>query len=250
MSITFLRRAGIVGFAILALALLALPIALHAASTPNTLEACINPGNGGMRLVDAGVACHSNETRVQWSITGPQGPPGPTGPVGPIGPIGPAGPTGATGATGPIGPTGPAGPPGPSSGGGPFVWVCTPANLPNAGGNPRSDVYVFNASGSTANIAVNILDRDGNNLEGVTIPGSSPARTYPGEAGASTVPLLPAHTRDLDWVMPQTGGGPGFDGVTGVSFTVRVTSDQPVVVASHFQFNPIGMPNQCSLVPK
>jgi hypothetical protein len=108
---------------------------------------------------------------------------------------------------------------------------------------------VFNGSAATANIAVNILDRDGANLTGVTIPGSNPAKTYPGEAGSATVALLPAHTRDLDWVMPSTGGGPGLDGVTNVAFSVRVTSDQPVVVGANFQFNG-NLPSQCSLLPK
>lgn len=215
MSTNFARRAGIAGFALLALVLLTVPIALRAANTPAVLEACINPGNGGMRLVDASEACHNNETRVQWNVEGPPGPQGP---------------------------------PGPSSGGPPFVWICTPAHLPNAGGNARDDVYVFNGSGTTANIAVNILDRDGNNLTGVTIPGSVPSRTYPGEAGASTVILAAGHTRDLDWVMPTTGG-PGFDGVTDVAFSVRVTSDQPIVVGANFQFNG-NLPSQCSLVPK
>jgi hypothetical protein len=148
---------------------------------------------------------------------------------------------------GPQGPPGPSGPPGAS--GPPYVWVCTPAHLPNSAGNPRSDVYVFNGSGVTANVAINILDRDGNNLTGVTIPGSNPVRTYPGEAGAATTPLMPAHTRDVDWVMPQAGGGAGFDGVTNVAITVRVTSDQPVVVGANFQFNG-NMPSQCSLLPK
>jgi hypothetical protein len=92
------------------------------------------------------------------------------------------------------------------------------------------------------------LDRDGNNLTGVTIPGSNPVRVYPGEAGATTVPLLPAHTRDVDWVMPTTGG-PGFDGVTDVAVSVRVTSDQPIVVGANFQFNG-SIPSQCSLLPK
>ena len=128
------------------------------------------------------------------------------------------------------------------------MWVCTPAHLPNAAGSPRSDLYVFNGSNVTANIAVNILDRDGNNLAGVTIPGSTPSRVYPGEAGATTVTLLAAHTRDLDWVMPTTGG-PGFDGVTDVAFSVRVTSDQPIVVGANFQFNG-NLPSQCSLLPK
>jgi hypothetical protein len=149
-------------------------------------------------------------------------------------------------ATGCQGPPGPAGPPGSSSGGGPpYVWICTPAHLPNAGGGPRDDVYVLNGSGSTANIAVNILGRDGNNLAGVTIPGSNPAKTYPGEAGATTVTLASGHTRDVDWVMPVTSP----DGITNVAFSVRVTSDQPIVVGANFQFNG-NLPSQCSLLPK
>ena len=71
-------------------------------------------------------------------------------------------------------------------------------------------------------------------------------RTYPGEAGAATVTLLPAHTRDVDWVMPDVGPGPAFD---NVAFSVRVTSDQPIVVGANFQFNG-DIPSQCSLLPK
>lgn len=147
---------------------------------------------------------------------------------------------------GPPGPQGPVGPAGAS--GPPYVWACLPAHLPSGGGNPRSDVYVFNGSGNTANVAVNILDRDGNNLTGATIPGTNPIRTYPGEAGAATVPLLPAHTRDVDWLMPQAGAPPNADHVN-VAVTVRVTSDQPIVVGANFQFNG-NIPSQCSLLPK
>ena len=145
---------------------------------------------------------------------------------------------------GPQGPPGPSGPAGAS--GPPYVWVCTPAHLPRGGGGPRDDVYVFNGSTNTANIAVNILDKDGNNLAGNTIPGSNPVRTYPGEAGSNTVTLLPAHTRDVDWVMPDVGAGPAF---TDVAFSVRVTADQPIVVGANFQFNG-NIPSQCSLLPK
>ena len=247
MSIKFTRRTVIAGIVALACAVL-LPIALHAASSPGTLEACVNPGNGNMRLVDSSTQCHNNETRVSWNITGPAGPPGPSGPAGPTGATGPAGSTGATGAAGaigPIGPIGPAGPPGPSSGGAPFVWICTPAHRPAAGGNPRDDVYVFNGSGAIANISVNILDSNGINLAGHTIPGS--ATTYPGESGASTVTLDPAHTRDVNWVMPNTSATPATD--TDVAFSVRVTSDQPIVVGANFQFNG-DIPSQCSLLPK
>lgn len=148
---------------------------------------------------------------------------------------------------GPQGPPGPAGPAGAS--GPPYVWGCTPAHLPNSSGSPRSDLYVFNGSTATANVAVNILDRDGNNLTGITIPGSNPARTYPGESGSATSPVLPTHTRDLDWVMPQAGGGPGFDGITNVAVTVRVTSDQPIIVGANFQFNG-NVPSLCSPLPK
>ena len=254
MSIKFTRRTVIAGIVALACAVL-LPIALHAASSPGTLEACVNPGNGNMRLVASSTQCHNNETRVSWNITGPAGPPGPTGPSGPAGPKGATGPAGSTGATGaagaigPIGPIGPAGPPGPSSGGAPFVWVCTPARFPNAGGNGPAELYVFNGSASSANVSVNILDKNGNNLAGHAIPGSPSPGTYPGEANGVNVALAAEHTRDLAWFMPATGG-PGFDGVTDVSFTVRVVSDQPIVVGARFDFHPFEMPSVCHELPK
>ena len=222
MKIASMRRVGIAGFAFLALALLILPIALHAANTPGVLEACVNPGNGNMRLVDSSSACHNNETLVTWNITGPTGPAGPAGPTGP---------------------TGPAGPPGPSSGGPPFVWTCTPGHFTN-GGASTGDIYVFNAGSSTANIAVNFLGRDGNNLAGVAVPGGGGA-TYPGEAGASTVTLDAGHTRDLHYVTPDT-----TDPVTNVVFTVRVTSsDQPITVGADLVFSGYH-PFPCTLAPK
>ena len=244
MSIKFTRRSVIACIAVFACAVI-VPIALRAASSSNTLEACVNPGNGNMRLVDSSTQCHSRETRISWNIEGPVGPIGPTGLTGPTGATGPLGPAGPIGPTGLTGATGPAGPPGPSSGGPPFVWVCTPAHLPAAGGSPRHDVYVFNGSGVTANIAVNILDSNGNNLTGHTIPGS--ATTYPGESGAGTVTLNAAHTRDVNWVMPNTSSTPSTD--TDVAFSVRVTSDQPIVVGANFQFNGF-IPSQCSLLPR
>src|SRR6266852_2857294 len=123
MTSKLVRRIVIGGLTAVALLVLMAPIAKLATSSSGVLEACINPGNGMMRLVDSSTACHNNETRVSWNETGPAGPPGPTGPAGPAGPTGATGPAGPTGATGPAGP---AGPPGSSSGGPPFVWVCTP----------------------------------------------------------------------------------------------------------------------------
>jgi len=79
-------------------------------------------------------------------------------------------------------------------------------------------LYVFNGSPSTANVAVHILDEHGNNLAGVAIPGSAPASTYPGQTGATTVPIAAANTLKLNWVVPQDSpeGGPN------VSHTVTV----------------------------
>ena len=220
MKIKFTRRRLIACVAVFAVAVL-VPIALHAASSSATLEACINAGNGMMRLVDASTACHNNETRVTWNTEGPTGPPGPKGDPGDPGP------------------------PGPSSGGPPFVWVCTPAHLANGGGSNRSHLYVFNGSGSTANVAVNFLDIGGTNLVGVTIPGSSPAEAYPGETGATTVPLSSHATRHLNWFMPN--GAP--DPAPNVAFTIRVTSDQPIVVGANLLGGGF-MPNECNLLPK
>lgn len=60
-----------------------------------------------IRLVTADQACHKNETKVQWNVTGPQGPAGPPGPIGPQGVEGAPGPQGPNGDTGPAGPQGP-----------------------------------------------------------------------------------------------------------------------------------------------
>ncbi len=148
-----------------------------------------------------------------------------------------------------VGPQGPPGPPGPSGSGGgpPFVWVCTPASFYNAG-NSTGNIYVFNGGASNANIAVNFLDNAGKNLAGVTVPGASPSATYPGEAGATVIPLAAAHTRNIPFATPVMGG-PGFDGVTNVAISIRVTSDQPITVGSVLVFSGFH-PVPCSFLPK
>jgi hypothetical protein len=216
MTIKFTRRRIIACVAVFAVAVL-VPIALHAASSPGTLEACVNPGNGMMRLVDSSTACHNNETRIEWNITGPQGPPGEQGDPGP---------------------------PGPSSGGPPFVWVCTPAHLYHGAGTNTSNLYVFNGSASTANVAVNFLDVNGTNLVGVTIPGTA-SEPYPGETGTNTTALLSKHTRNLTWTLPQASPEP----ITNVAFTIQVTSDQPIVVGANLLSGGF-LPNECNLLPK
>jgi hypothetical protein len=210
-------------FVLIGAGLLLAPIALLAANEEATLEACVNPGNGGLRLVQSGQACHHNETRVEWNVTGPVGPAGPPGPEGP---------------------PGPPGPPGPSAGGPPFTWVCTPAHYPLSGSNTPADLYVFNGGTSTANVSVNILNKDGANLAGETIPGS--ATVYPGQTGVATVPVAPSATMIVSWLTPQTAAPAD---PTKVSTTVRVVSDQPIAVGTNFQFSGF-IPLPCSLLPK
>lgn len=181
-----------------------------------------------------------------FSLTiGIVGPPGPQGPQGPAGPQGVAGPQGPQGPQGVQGPQGPQGPAGSSAGGPPFVWVCTPAFYPLSGSNSRADLYVFNGSPSTANIAIHILDKDGNNLAGVAIPGTSPVVNYPGQTGSATEALGSLNTKILTWVFPTDSpeGGPN------VSASVQIVSDQPIVVGSNFQFGPF-IPRPCSLLPR
>ncbi len=58
MKRTFLRRAAVIGVgAVVALMILMVPIAKLAPNSAGVLEACINPGNGGMRLVEPTTAC-------------------------------------------------------------------------------------------------------------------------------------------------------------------------------------------------
>jgi Collagen triple helix repeat (20 copies) len=83
------------------------------ARAADQIFACVNNGNGDVRLVGQNAICKNNETLVVWNVVGPQGPIGPQGPAGPVGATGPAGPAGATGPSGPAGPQGPLGPVGP-----------------------------------------------------------------------------------------------------------------------------------------
>ena len=236
MSPSLVRRVGAACAVVLVLGFVLARLSPVVADAPPTvLSACINPGNGGMRLVQSVQSCHKNETFVQWNATGPAGPAGPEGPTGPEGPAGPTGPAGADGEDGEDGEDATSGPP--------FVWICTPAHYPLAGGNPRADLYVFNAASVTANVSVHILDKNGVNLSGVTIPGSNPPATYPGQTGATTVPVQPSHTLDVVWQTPTTSPDPD----TNVSYSVRVTSDQPVAVSTDFGFSGF-IPLPCSFI--
>jgi hypothetical protein len=242
MTTTWVRRTLIGCIALIALFVLIVPIAKFATMTPGVLEACVNPGNGDMRLVDSSTPCHDNESRVSWNITGPAGPPGPAGPAGP------AGPTGATGATGPAGPTGPPGPPGPSSGGAPYVWICTPAHRPASGGSPRDDVYVFNGSAVTGEHRSEYSRQHREQFTGRNHSRFQSATDISGRSRSDYCDFG-AGVYQRCSLGDATTSGPGFDGVTNVAFSVRVTSDQPIVVGALFSFQG-DIPSQCSLLPK
>ena len=76
MNTVFVRRSGCACLGLMAVAFLTLLTPRVASSAPGVIEVCINPGNGGLRLVDSTTACHKNETRVNWNIVGLQGPQG------------------------------------------------------------------------------------------------------------------------------------------------------------------------------
>lgn len=116
-------------------------------------------------------------------------------------------------------------------GGPPYVWACTPANY-FSGGNTNASVFVYNGTAVTANVAVQILNRDGVNLAGVPVPGAG-GPPYPGQTGAATVPVLAGSTLIVSWLTAQ--GNPATGG--NVAATVRVVSDQPIVVGSNIEFS-------------
>lgn len=129
-------RAPRVTVAAATLSLLCISGTARAQSSQSVLYACINPGNGVVRVVAEEETCKSTETRLQWNVVGQQGPVGPQGETGAVGATGATGATGetgakgdtgekgatgatgatgdtgATGATGDVGPQGPQGPQG------------------------------------------------------------------------------------------------------------------------------------------
>ena len=215
-----MRKAGL---SLLAISLLILASPSARADAP-LLDACINKGNGMMRLVSAPTDCHANEAFVQWNQTGPQGPQGIQGIQGPQGTQGIQGPPGPQGAPG-------------TGGGPPYVFVCTAINYHNAG-STTAHLFLFNGSSSTATVAVNPLSRSGANLAGAAVPGATvnpgdPTPLYPGQTGSSTVTLAAANTMILNWL---TASG-NVDTDNTIAVTMRITSDQPIVAATEIAFS-------------
>jgi hypothetical protein len=169
-------------------------------------------------------------------LAGPAGPQGATGSQGPQGPQGPQGVQGPQGAQGPAGT---------SSGGPPFVWVCTPANYDLASSGNNSEIDIFNGSSTTANVAAHFLSKDGTNLAGSVVPGSNPPVTYPGQTGSSTVTLAPQNTLIIPYL---TGAGTRASDNTLLA-TVSVVSDQPIVVGYNIPFGAL-QATPCNLLPR
>jgi hypothetical protein len=194
-----------------------------AAASSDVLEACINPGNGMMRLVAATTACHRNERRVSWNIEGPPGPQGEPGEPGE---------QGEQGEPGPPGPQGEQGPPRASSGP-PFVWVCTPANY-DIGNNTNAEIDIFNGGAVTANVNTRFLAKNGANLAGQPIPSAGGA-TYPGQPDAVTTVALAAENT---LIIPYSLGAGIRNDSNALLASVIVTSDQPIVVGRQMANGP------------
>ena len=118
-------------------------------------------------------------------------------------------------------------------GGPPFVWVCTPANY-DFGNNGQAEIDIFNGSETTANVAAHFLAKNGANLAGANIPGTNPVVKYPGQTGSATVALASLNTLILPY---QTGAGLRAND-NNLLASVRVTSDQPIVVGSNLFSGP------------
>jgi hypothetical protein len=127
--------------------------------------------------------------------------------------------------------------------GGAYVWTCTPVRYVSGSPTPAT-VYVFNRSSTAANVAVNVLNKDGRNLAGVPVPGSAPGIVYSGHSGTGTVAVPPDETLLVVW---QNAQGQPDQGDVAVS--ARIVSDQPIVVGSNVELGD-SHPVACTHVPR
>ena len=109
----------------------------------------------------------------------------------------------------------------------------SPANY-DFGNNGQAEIDVFNGSGTTANVTVHFLAKNGANLAGQPIPVTNPVVNYPGQTGNATVAIASMNTLIIPY---QTGGGFRAQS-NGLLASVRVTSDQPIVVGSNLFSGP------------
>ena len=77
-----------------------------------SVNVCVQPSSGTLRIVADTSHCKDNEAPLSWNIAGPAGPKGVTGPQGVAGPKGDTGSQGIVGTQGAAGPQGVAGPKG------------------------------------------------------------------------------------------------------------------------------------------
>jgi hypothetical protein len=117
-------------------------------------------------------------------------------------------------------------PPAPTS----FVYGCVPVAV-NSGGNYEVAVHVHNPGATNATVSRTPLNKDGANLAGTANPNGG---TFPGEAGAATITILPGRTETISWV--QIAGNPATLAGSLVA-TVKVTSSVPVAAAVNLSFS-------------
>lgn len=190
------------------------------AQTSAVLDACLNPGNGGVRVVEASEPCRRNETRVQWNVVGtpgPQGPTGPRGPQGETGATGARGAEGATGAQGQQGATGATGPQGEAGAVGPQGETG-----PTGPQGPLGETGAVGPQGETgATGAVGPTGAQGPQGE-VGPLGPTGTQGIRGETGATGAQGPTGATGPEG---PQgPGGSQGAQGTQGISGVVRVLS--------------------------
>ena len=91
------RRAGFCALLIFGVMSIAAGVAVSTTQSSGTISACVQKGQGQLRIDDT---CKSNETALAWNKQGATGPAGPAGPQGEPGPQGEKGDPGEPGAKG------------------------------------------------------------------------------------------------------------------------------------------------------
>ena len=214
------------------------------------IHACVNPGSGTIKIVDAGEECRPNWVPLDWNAIGPQGPVGPEGAQGPVGPDGPQGPQGPVGATGPEGPQGPVGATGPEGPQGP-VGPAGPQG-PTGQTGPQGPQGVAGPQGPAGptNALSGVVSRPGDILagQGFTVTrqaaGSYRVTMDAGRISGFVVPTVTTFENvNRNRVTTQVVGV-GFN----TFFDVQFRDVNGTLVDSQFSFHVIGAPTPADTV--
>ena len=113
--------------------------------------------------------------------------------------------------------------------------------------------FLFQSGGGISGLALAyLLNKDGLNMAGATIPVSAgtippgdPAPLYPGNAGSATTPISPAATYMLSWL---TGEG-NLNVATNMAISLRLTSHHPSVATTNTVWSGFNV-GPCPLRPR